>query len=129
MSRLGLRDPRSLEGVTGDPCGALKSKSLWDGGIDAWWISDTRQHREGCWRTSGDGRFGWFGPKTTVQASFPVWATNPGACLVHLDSGEGGHVMPSLASRRSQVMSRRVRPMLLQKVGLFCPCVGLDRSY
>jgi len=30
-SRLELRDPRSPRGVTGDPRGALKSKSTWTG--------------------------------------------------------------------------------------------------
>ena len=29
MSRLELRDPRSPDGVTGDPCGALKIESTW----------------------------------------------------------------------------------------------------
>jgi hypothetical protein len=85
-SRLGLRDRRSLDGVTSDPHDALKSKSTWtdedgigrvkrDGGVRG--LAETGYASTSRW-SRGDQRkmdsLGSLGLKTTGQAGFPVWA-------------------------------------------------------
>ena len=100
-SKFGLRDPRSPDGVTDDPHGALKSKSTWtdedgvrrvkrDGGIKD--LAETG-HASTSRRSRGSqvemDSLGGFGPKTTMQASFPIWTSQSRACPVRPDVGDG----------------------------------------
>jgi len=102
-----LRDPKSPDGVTDDPRGALKSKSTWtdedgvgrvkrDGGIkdlaETGYASTSRRSRGG--QAEMDG-LGGLGLKTTRQAAFLVWASKPRARPVWPGVRDGGHVAPS----------------------------------
>jgi hypothetical protein len=83
-SRLGLRDRRSLDGVTGDPRDALKSKSTWtdedgvgrvkrDGGVRG--MAETGHVSTSRWSRGDQGKMdglGKLGLKTTTYVGrFP----------------------------------------------------------
>ena len=91
VNKLGSRDPRSLGEVTGNPRGALKSKSTWTDEDSVRGVKRDRVVRglaeTGYVLTSRRSRGGQvemdslsdLSLKTTSHAGFPVWASNRSA--------------------------------------------------